>query len=366
MTILRRAGPVGDCPLPITTTSTRAHAIIIITLAVFAWLGAPAVAQQPAQPAARVFIVDTHTHPARNARREGLTAAHLRDVLRAMDEYGVELTILLPPPFAPGMPGLYGHRDLAPLARGNPGRIAFVAGGESLNPLLQQSAPDAVSPAVLAKFQAEAEAIAQAGAAGFGEFALEHFSSGRGRHPYESARPDHPLLLALADIAARHAMPIDVHMEAVPADMPFPGRRQGGPNPANVRENISALQRLLRHNRAARIVWAHAGWDLSGERSVALMRGLLKDNPNLYMSVKIDEAGRPISAPLAGDKTLRPDWLALLRDFPDRFVIGSDQFFDDDDRERLAFARRFVDALPPDLARRIASDNARRLYRLAP
>ena len=102
-------------------------------------------------------------------------------------------------------------------------------------------------------FRREAEAIVKAGAVGFGEIAAEHFSSGRGNHPYESTRPDHPLLLALADIAAEHDMPIDLHMEAVPQDMPFPGRRAGGANPENLKENISGLERLLAHNRNARI-----------------------------------------------------------------------------------------------------------------
>ena len=32
----------------------------------------------------------------------------------------------------------------------------------------------------------------------------------------------HPLLLALADLAARYGMPIDLYMEAVPRDIPFP------------------------------------------------------------------------------------------------------------------------------------------------
>ena len=53
----------------------------------------------------------------------------------------------------------------------------------------------------------------------------------------------------------------------------------------------------------------------------------------------------------------------MLRDFPDRFVIGSDQFFDDDP-ERLERARETVDALPPELMRVIATENVMRIYRL--
>jgi predicted TIM-barrel fold metal-dependent hydrolase len=157
--------------------------------------------------------------------------------------------------------------------------------------MIQRIPPDKVTPEAIRQFQQEAEIIVKARAAGFGELTAEHFSSGRGNHPYESTRPDHPLFLALADIAAQHGMPIDLHMEAVPQDMPFPRRSGRGQNPETVRENISGLERLLEHNRNARIIWAHAGWDLTGERTVPLMRSLLDKHPNLYLSIKVDESG---------------------------------------------------------------------------
>ena len=99
---------------------------------------------------------------------------------------------------------------------------------------------------------------------------------------FESTPPDHPLFLVLADIAADNDMPIDLHMEAVPQDMPTPPRfALRGPNPSNLKENISALERLLDHNPRPRIIWAHAGWDNTGERTVRLMRSLLAKHPNL-------------------------------------------------------------------------------------
>jgi predicted TIM-barrel fold metal-dependent hydrolase len=143
--------------------------------------------------------------------------------------------------------------------------------------------------------------------------------------------------------------------------MPSP-RSGGGRNPAELQANLAAFERLLDHNRAASIVRAHAGWDLTGERTVALMRGLLERHANLYMSVKIDAGGSRRTMPM-DDAGVRDAWLQLLRAFPGRFVIGSDQFFVDG-TGRLAHARAFVDALPPDLARLAGAENARRLYRL--
>jgi len=59
---------------------------------------------------------------------------------------------------------------------------------------------------------------------------------------------------------------------------------------------------------------------------------------------------------------LKPGWLALVGDFPDLFLIGSDQCFDDAP-EHLALARKFVNALPLEIARRVASENAKLVYR---
>jgi predicted TIM-barrel fold metal-dependent hydrolase len=308
-----------------------------------------------------VPIIDTHVHFPRGGRA-GISEFKPAMVLADMERLRLERVVLSPPPLPPGMrgPPLAELRAAARQDR----RFAFAAGGESLNPLLQDTSPAQVPAATLRRFTAIAEEIAAAGAVSFGELAAEHFSSGRGRHPYESSPPDHPLLLALADVAARHGMPIDLHMEAVPQDMPFPPDRPQGLNPRELHANIGPLERLLDHNPQARIVWLHAGWDLTGERTVALMRGLLERHRNLAMSIKCDHSGARATAPFLPDEAaIRPGWIAMLGAFPDRFMIGSDQFIGEDS-ERMECARALIDALPPELAQPVASANARRVYRL--
>ena len=160
-------------------------------------------------------------------------------------------------------------------------------------------------------------------------------------------------------------MPIDLHMEAVPEDTSFPANRPRGSNPERIFANIARFEHLLDHNPRARIVWLHAGWDLTAERTLALMRRLLTQHDNLVMSIKYDGSGSKLTAPFfpeSGD--LRPGWIAMLRDFPQRFMIGSDQFIGEP-TERLESARRLIDALPPDLKPAVARENARRIYRLA-
>jgi hypothetical protein len=324
---------------------------------------APALPTDTPDPAAGkvVIIIDTHAHLMRGVRRGAAVTAP--QALGVWDAFHVTKTILLPPPFPPGHPRTYGRRELEAVVPKNPERFAFAAGGESLNSMIHAVAPENVRPEDIRTFEKEALLIVDSGAVAFGELAAEHLSSGRGRHPYESTRPDHPLLLVLADIAARHAMPIDLHMEAVPRDMDIPERMKRSPNPERLKENISGLERLLAHNRNARIIWAHAGWDLTGERTATLMRSLLAKHPNLYMSIKVDPRSPGRTSPFTPDGTLRPVWAALLGEFPDRFMIGSDQFFDEGS-ERLALARKLIDLLPPDIARRVASENAQRIYRL--
>jgi predicted TIM-barrel fold metal-dependent hydrolase len=360
-----------------TTRPTRrrviSSALGITSLMAAGPIGSPAVGET------QVPIIDAHTHIVRNLRQdreggrgrrggsggsdESLDVAILA-ALELMNRLGVTMAILSPPPFPTDREGSYGVSALQGVVRGHPDRFAFSAGGESLNPLIQGVAPDGVTRELLARFTAEAHAIAAAGAAAFGELAAEHFSSHRGNHPYESAHPDHPLLFALVDIAANYGMPVELHMEAVPRAMPFPNAELAGPpNPASLQENIAAFGRLLDHNPRARVVWVHAGWDLTGERTVPLMLSLLKAHPNLFMSVKSDPAGTPATAPFMGGG-LKPGWLEMLRVFPDRFVIGSDQFYDSPP-VRSERARKFVDWLPRDLAPLIAYENVRRIYRLA-
>jgi predicted TIM-barrel fold metal-dependent hydrolase len=313
-----------------------------------------------AAPATGPSIIDTHIHLPRGGRDAGEFKPSL--LLADMERFGIERAVLSPPPLAPGMNGPR-LAELRAIARQS-AKLAFAAGGESLNPLLQETNPERVSADLVRRFSAIATEIAAAGAASFGELAAEHFSSGRGRHPYESSPPDHPLLFALADIAASHSLPIDLHMEAVPADMPFPPNRPQGPNPHELHANIPRLERLLEHNREARIVWLHAGWDLTGERTIALMRGLLERHPNLAMSIKCDHSGARVTAPFFPDeRAVRPGWIAMLSAFPDRFMIGSDQFVGEE-TERMEHARALIDGLPPELGRQVASGNARRIYRL--
>jgi predicted TIM-barrel fold metal-dependent hydrolase len=187
---------------------------------------------------------------------------------------------------------------------------------------------------------------------------------------YQSAPADHLLLLLLADIAAEHGLPITLHLEAVPETMPIPSSWHINPlpNPPELRANIAALERLLAHNARAKIVWAHGGWDNTGFRTPELCRRLLQAHPNLYMELKLDPLHPGLNSPLTGGAsgTLKPEWLKLFQDFPDRFVIGSDQHYPmpKGEPQRWQAVILFFNQLPEDLRRKIGTENVARIYNL--
>ena len=321
----------------------------------------------------RISCIDTHAHLRGKYRSRGSFYSDYdraaKTALAAMHALGIEKSLIMPPPFSPEHPNRYDYRALAEVAKKNPERFAFLGGGGSLNPMIHES-PDSgkLTPELRRKFEEIATEILRDGAVGFGEMTAEHLSFFTG-HPYEAAPPDHPLFLLLADIAARHEVPIDLHMEAVPQDMPLPEKFNSPPNPRILHENIAAFERLLSHDRNARIVWAHAGWDNTGYRTVTLMRRLLGGHPNLYMSLKINRLSLPQNRPLDENGEIRPEWVDLIRSFPDRFLIGGDQFYG---IPRLTLRRPprsvgprvFLNQLPADLARKVAHENAVRVYKL--
>jgi predicted TIM-barrel fold metal-dependent hydrolase len=316
--------------------------------------------------------IDVHAHFVgdRGDYRGAVLAA-----IAAMDEAGIARMVVMPPPHVSG-----GHvwdiEDILP-ALAPRARFGFLGGGGTLNPMIQDTKSDAVDAGVQRRFEARAEAIIKQGAAGFGEITAHHLSHAQG-HPYESVDADHPLLRLLADVAARHAAVIDLHFDVVAEDMNAPEWLASPPNPSSFRANVAGFERLLEHNRGARIVWAHLGSDQLGWWTVDLSRRLLAKHPNLFMSLRLAPGRVPQNHPLLPGGALRPEWLDLFREFSDRFVIGADTFIVSPSVRGggpgVIFAQRapmirqrtraFLAALPADLARKIGAENARRLYKL--
>lgn len=359
-----------------------------VAVALAALLGGAAPPAAGADWRTNLTYIDAHNHLPTSAAAGCDFSSLTGGVLALMDRFAIQTTLIMYPPTSTR--ALCAADSLAAVVELFPDRFAFLAGGESLFPIIYQYrdvAPGGVPPADGQRFEAIALGLLRLGAVGFGEFASEHFAFHEG-HPYEHVPPDHELYLLLADIAARYEVPIDLHMEAVPLDFTDPGlpyayltdcsgARHGAPNPPTLTENVSGLERLLSHNRDARIIWVHAGWDNTGYRTVDLTRRLLEDHPNLYVQIRPNGLGGRCVPDLLPNSVLDAGgfldhrWRELIRAFPERFTVGLDSFYPPelktpggDVSPYVGSGIRFLRQLPPDLAWKVGVKNAVRLYNL--
>jgi predicted TIM-barrel fold metal-dependent hydrolase len=299
--------------------------------------------------------VEAHTHFEAKDPEGSVRAA-----VAAIERQNAAMVLLQMPPDTFDHPGHYDAEVVLAAAKPHP-EIGVLGGGGTLNAMIIQAAASGdVSADLKKKFKDRAEELLREGVIGFGEMTAEHYS---GVTPYQYAPADHPLYLLLADIAAEHGVPIDLHMEAVPEDMAVPPSVKVPPNPPRLRANIAAFERLLAHNPRAKIIWAHAGADGTGHRTPELCRRLLRAHANLVMEIKTDPKTQGMNYPLADGK-IKPDWLALFKEFPDRFVIGSDQHYPEPEgaEQRWQEAVRLFNQLPADVRRKIGTENVARIY----
>lgn len=125
---------------------------------------------------------------------------------------------------------------------------------------------------------------------------------------------------------------------------------------------LAELEEPLRNHPHTRFIWAHAGTSMEIHRHQTQMdfllptlTRLLEAYPNLYVDLSwsvlepylLDEHKRP-----------RKAWIELVRRFPERFMLGSDVVgrFGSVGEQMHGF-KPFLDALPEDVARKVARDN---------
>lgn len=318
-------------------------------------------------------LIDTHSHFQSGPNRD--FEAALRAALGQMDRIGAARTILMPPPIPHHHPvRFYDIEDLLFARNTQPQRVALM-GGSSLNVMIHETPAAAVNDEVRARFRQRADAILAHGAVGFGEIGILHVSipAMGPEHAYTDVGANHPLLLLLADIAAERDVPIDLHFDLVPEDMPLPEVLRPNPlNPPVLKANAALFRQLLAHNPRTRFVWSHVGFEPLLTRTPQQVRQFLTEFPNLHMSFRLNNGHRSPAAALDPGGALKPVWVQLVRDFPDRFMLGSDAFYESAGIARGSSERgqnnlrALVDALPLELGRAVASGNAVRFYKLAP
>jgi len=323
----------------------------------------------------KMGYIDTHNHLAgwvgsQRHTSDGFASA-ANAALAVMDQLGINTMILMPTPQTVNQKNQHDIDDYKSIVKRYPGRFAMLAGGGTLNIMIQEAvSKGSVTNAMKSQFEKQAETLLDQGALGFGEMTAEHLSMNP-THPYVAVQPDHELFLVLADIAAKHDVPLDIHMEAVPYDMPLPQRlKKMRNNPDTLKANINAFERLLSHNPKAKIIWVHAGWDNTGKWTCELSNRLLNKYPNLYMSIRVVPKNIP-SRPLDESNQIKKEWLELVVTHQDRFIIGSDQFYmpqtggqGHPSKDSSKKTIEFVSKLPEDVAKKVGYENAISLFKL--
>jgi predicted secreted protein len=163
----------------------------------------------------------------------------------------------------------------------------------------------------------------------------------------EPPRADHPALMKVYRLAAERKLPVLIHHNISSASMQ---------NPIYLKE----LENALRENPRTRIIWAHAGISrrVVVPTLVAELRRVLSAYPNL--SVDISWVVYPDY--IGKDSQSLKIWAALLEDFPERFMIGSDKVAHwAGYRGEIRKYDPLLELLKPETARKVTRENILRI-----
>lgn len=125
---------------------------------------------------------------------------------------------------------------------------------------------------------------------------------------------------------------------------------------------LAEIEEPLRNHPHTRFIWAHAGTSMEIHRHQVRMdfilptlQRLLADYPNLYVDLSWS-----VLQPYLLDEQGQPDaqWVALVKRYPERFMLGSDVVGRFNNLGELLHGfKPFLDALPEEVARKVARDN---------
>ena len=286
--------------------------------------------------AEQIPLADLHFHPV-----EGL----LPDtILRAMDRAGVR--------WAGNGASAMGRDDLwFPFMQAAPDRFLPFAGQGAIYMLVRDQGEAAwtLKSPELNRYLEKLEQDLQAGRfRGIGELFVNNVNT---RPPaFQGTRypADSLLMRRLLSLAATYQVPLSIHMEADTG-------------------SVEELERLLPIDRKSAVIWAHCGsW-----AEASLVRRLMTQHPNIFCELSWRDGRRPgprnpnVSI-LGFFGRLKSDWKELLEAHSDRFLIGTDSDSLGDYQGIIDLYRNILAQLTPEAARRIAYENAQRLFRLRP
>jgi hypothetical protein len=153
-----------------------------------------------------------------------------------------------------------------------------------------------------------------------------------GEFHVNGADADLPVVRRMVELAKMHHLMLHAHADA------------------------DAIERLFRQDPGARILWAHAGFE-----SPQRVRELMRQQPNLWADLSFRYE-------VARGAEINPEWKALLLEFPDRFMVGTDTYTPERWNEvgrHAEWARGWLAQLPTQIAEKIAFRNGEQLFIVA-
>jgi hypothetical protein len=189
---------------------------------------------------------------------------------------------------------------------------------------------------------------------GVGEIGMLHFTKKPGQ-ALLAFQPNFAPFLDIVEEVAKHDLWLDLHIEPVDPDgVSYEDWAFGG------------LQLLLDRNPTLKVLYSHTAMTNPDNA-----RRILETYPNVMMSIK---PMGPTSSwmnlePILNSKgELYEDWAKLFEEMPDRFAIGSDAKFLwkgyalDQYGWIIEKLRLMLGNLSPETARKIAYDNAKKIF----
>jgi hypothetical protein len=116
--------------------------------------------------------------------------------------------------------------------------------------------------------------------------------------------------------------------------------------------DAEAVKLIFKSNPDALVVWAHSGFD-----DPEVIRPMLETYPNLWSDLAF-------RSDFEINGVVSSDWKALFKDFPNRFLLGTDTYTPERWYyviEQADWSRQWLNSLPTELADRIAHKNAESL-----
>ena len=178
---------------------------------------------------------------------------------------------------------------------------------------------------------------------GLGEIFINNLTSSKYPKMRRKGQVDAPIFRKFFDLVAQYDGFLAFHMQADS-------------------DSMDQLGELLSSNRKGRVLWNHCGNDSVPDD----VRSMMDKHPNLFCELSYRYP--PVSKNVLGifnSSGIDSYWRELMEDHSDRFMVGTDAHNDKQFVGAIKTVRKgLLPNLKPDTARKIAYQNAQRLFKL--